>query len=331
LRVSHGSERQEQVTTSRLRTWVQVGASLAALATTFILVDRAEIWRHLKHIQAGWLVLTLALLLFQFAVMAARWWLFARRLSAPLSYGRALCEYFLSGFLNQILPLGILGDVTRATRHVRAQPAAAQSRSGRARVVLALVLERASGQVALWLVVAAILPGWWLVIRAFTGTALVAALGSLLIVLVASPWLVRWWRAKPEARQLLSEGWRALVAPRNLVLHLPLSLILVAGHTLAFVTIARGLELHLELALALRVVPLVLVATTAPFFVAGWGVREATVAGLYHAAGLRPADGVTIALIYGCLSLVATVPGILVLSRAYGADEGLVAADGRPV
>ena len=299
--------------TSRLRTWVQVVASLAALAATFFLVDRAEIWRHLKHMHAGWLALTLALLLGQFAVMAARWWWFAHTLSAPLRYGRALREYFLSGLLNQILPLGILGDVTRAIRHGSAEPAAAQPRPRMVRVVLAIVLERASGQVGLWLVVAAILPSWWVSIRAFAGSALGAALATLLILLVAGAWVVRRWRTIPEARQLFSEGWRALAAPRNLILHLPLSLLLVAGHTLAFVTIAHGLDLHLGFALALHVVPLVLVATTLPFFVAGWGVREATVAGLYHAAGLHPADGVTIALIYGGLSLVATVPGILAL------------------
>jgi uncharacterized membrane protein YbhN (UPF0104 family) len=61
------------------------------------------------------------------------------------------------------------------------------------------------------------------------------------------------------------------------------------------------------------VVPLVLVATTLPFFLGGWGIREATVAGLYHSAGLASADGVSIAIVYGCLSLLTSLPGLWAL------------------
>ena len=265
--------------------------------------------------RVGWLVLTLVIMQAQFALMAARWWFFARWLSAPLGYARAIGEYFLAGFLNQVLPFGILGDVTRAIRHARTAREVEDTRRTGSRVVLAIVLERASGQIALWLVVATILPSWWTAIRDRAGHSLAIVLVTTLlaILLVAIAWLVWRWRTKPELRQLLSEGWRAMMSTGNLVLHLPLSLLLVAGHTLAFVTIARGFGLHLDLALAICVVPLVLVATTLPFFVAGWGVREATVAGLYQLAGLHGADGVTIALVYGGLSLLATVPGILAL------------------
>jgi len=268
--------------------------------------------------QAGWLALTLVILLAQFVVLATRWWFFARRLSAPLGYARALAEYFLAGFLNQVLPFGVLGDVTRAIRHAQATHKAASPSQSRERVVLAIVLERAAGQLALWMVVAAVLPTWWIALRARISLpqgVLTGLVGFLAMTLVGIA-LLAWRRqATPKFRQLVSEGWRALLAPRNLATHLPLSLLLVATHTLAFVTIAHGLGLELPLALALRVVPIVLVVTTLPAFIAGWGVREATVAGLYHLAGLRGADGVAIAIVYGCLSLVASVPGVLALWR----------------
>ncbi len=302
-----------------LRTWIQVGASIAVLAGTLTFVDREQIWRSLRHVQPGWLVVTLAVFLAQFLVMAARWWLFARRLSAPLSYSRALSEYFLASFLNQVLPFGVLGDVTRAVRHTRASLNDASPGVGNARVVLAIVLERAAGQLGLWLVVAAILPTWWVAGKSLPGHSLAVgilagAVALALAVVVGIAWRRR--KAAPEMKRLMAEGWRAMFAPAPLATHLPLSLLLVAGHILAFVAIAQGMGLSLPFALAARVVPLVLVTTTLPLFLAGWGVREATIAGLYHLAGLRGAEGVTIALVYGGLSLLASTPGVLALWRS---------------
>jgi uncharacterized membrane protein YbhN (UPF0104 family) len=301
----------------KLPTWIQAGASLALLASTLYFVDRAEIWRRLHQMRAGWLVLTLVLLLVQFAALAARWWFFARKLSAPIGYARALAEYFLAGFLNQVLPFGILGDVTRAIRHTQFARTDPASGSGNGRVVLAIVLERAAGQLGLWLVVAAILPGWWSASRSLAGRSLtiVVLTGLLIFMSAAIAWIAWRRRLSPNLKRLLSEGWRALFAPANLAVHLPLSLFLVATHALAFVAIAHGLGLQLSFTLAIRVVPLVLVATTLPFFMAGWGVREATIAGLYHLAGLPGTDGVTISLVYGCLCLLASVPGVLALRR----------------
>lgn len=312
-------ETQPSATRHGPRTWIQVGASIAVLAGTLSFVDREQIWQSLRRVQPGWLVVTLAVLLAQFAVMAARWWLFARKLSAPLPYSRALSEYFLAGFLNQVLPFGVLGDVTRAVRHTRAGWNEPSLGAGHARVVLAIVLERAAGQLGLWLVVATILPTWWMARNGLPGHALaVGFLASAIAIALAVVAGISWRRRKasPELKRLMSDGWRAMFAPADLAAHLPLSLLLVAGHIFAFVAIAHGMGLSLPIALATRVVPLVLVATTLPLFMAGWGVREATVAGLYHLAGLRGAEGVAIAIVYGCSSLLASAPGILALRRS---------------
>ena len=56
----------------------------------------------------------------------------------------AVREYYLAMFLNQVLPGGVLGDVTRAWRHARLED------TGRA--VRAVVFERASGQLVMTVV-----------------------------------------------------------------------------------------------------------------------------------------------------------------------------------
>ena len=57
-----------------------------------------------------------------------------------------------------------------------------------------------------------------------------------------------------------------------------------------------------------------LVASSLPTNIAGWGPREGVAAWVFAAAGLGAAEGVTVAAVYGILTLVAASPGALVLT-----------------
>ena len=70
---------------------------------------------------------------------------------------------------------------------------------------------------------------------------------------------------------------------------------------------------------AYELVPLalaVLLASAIPLSFAGWGPREGAAAWVFGAAGLGVAAGVQVAVVYGVMSLVATLPGLLVLRTA---------------
>jgi hypothetical protein len=221
------------------------------------------------------------------------------------------------------LPLGLLGDALRAVRHRDRASREGTVEAPGARALLAILLERASGQIGLWLFVLAVAPWWWrAVLLRLSRSALGAAPGSRLLLLgagVAVALFALVWFVRPArwlgARELVQEGVKALLAPLNLLVHLPLSLMLVVTHVGVFWLVARALGLALDPALALRIVPLVLVAATLPAFFAGWGVREAAAAGLYHLSGLSAVDGATISLVYGTIGLLASTPGIFALRR----------------
>ena len=59
----------------------------------------------------------------------------------------------------------------------------------------------------------------------------------------------------------------------------------------------------------------VLLAAAIPLNVAGWGPREGAAAWAFAAAGLGAAQGTTVAVVYGVLALVATLPGAVLLTR----------------
>jgi uncharacterized membrane protein YbhN (UPF0104 family) len=116
-------------------------------------------------------------------------------------------------------------------------------------------------------------------------------------------------------------------------MHGTCSALAVFVHVVVFYCAARALGLDLSFGLALRVVPLVLVASALPSFAFGMGAREAVAAALYHLLGLRAADGAEIALATGLLGFIASSPGLLVFAldrrRAISRSDALSQPNGR--
>lgn len=194
---------------------------------------------------------------------------------------QAIRAYYRSQFLNVTLPGGVAGDAERAWRHG----------------LRAVFWERTSGQVVQLVLALLVLTA---VPSPFRPWALAGA--GAAVVAVAGLYLWRRSRVRP-----------AVLAPRVWPVVLVVSAVAVAGHLTLFVISARatGVEVgwHTVVPLAL----LVLVASAIPFNVAGWGPREGTAAWAFGAAGVGTAAGLTTAVLYGALVLLATLPGAVLL------------------
>jgi hypothetical protein len=94
---------------------------------------------------------------------------------------------------------------------------------------------------------------------------------------------------------------------------LALSVGAVAGHVAVLLTALAISAPDIGLVRALPLLLGVLVASSLPFNLAGWGPREGAAAGLFGLAGLGAQQGVTMAATYGVLSLAAALPGALLL------------------
>ena len=137
-----------------LRRALRIAGSVGLLIATALWVDVGAVVSELKAARLGPLVLALALSLPLMATLASRWSFTARRLGLDMPVRVAVAEYYASTFLNRVLPGGVLGDVGRAVRGGRRYP---DAKGAAARSV---VLERLSGQVALWVFVVAGLVRW---------------------------------------------------------------------------------------------------------------------------------------------------------------------------
>jgi uncharacterized membrane protein YbhN (UPF0104 family) len=254
---------------------------------------------------------------------AWRWSLVATAIGARVPLGAAIAACYRSQFLNTATPGGVLGDVHRGVRHGR--------RTGSAgRGLRSVVLERAAGQVvqaAMALVVLSVLPS---PVRPAPAWLAAAAVVGLLCLGIS------WARARRPAgpaRRIrpwavwVADVRRGLLARRAWPLVAAASALAVSGHVLTFLVAARTAG---STASATQLVPLafvVLVAMVVPTNLAGWGPREGVAAWGFGAAGLGAETGLSTAVVYGVLVLVASLPGAVVLVVAHGRARRLAVGD----
>lgn len=303
----------------RLKLVLRPVASLGLLAAILLWLEPRTLAAAFSAPEPAWLAAALALSFPQVALSAWRWRLTAARLGAQLRFGEALREYYVTTFLNQILPGGVMGDAARAWRHAR-RP---RGEAGDATPVgitawHAVLIERASGQLALLAVVLATLP-FSPELQAASARLLASSAGglgpSLPLALALLPVLVGivLWRGQRHLARLGNALHQALLAREVFLRQLLASLLIVASYVGVYLCCMHMIGIDLPTGTVAPLVPWVLLAMAIPLSVAGWGIREGTAALVWTAAGLDPAQGVAISIGYGVVVLLSSLPGALLL------------------
>jgi glycosyltransferase 2 family protein len=217
---------------------------------------------------------------------AQRWRLVGRAYGVRMTLRSGVAAYYRSQFLNSVLPGGVLGDVHRGVTH---------------RAMGSVVAERVVGQaVQVALAGLVVLVAWPVTAKPSTLLLTAAALGGVLLLAVV-------------VLVLVARDWLEVeVVPPVLAL----SALAAAGHAAVFVVAARAAGVDVGTGLLAALALAVLVVAAIPVNLAGWGLREGAAAWAFAAAGLGAATGATVAVAYGVLALVATLPGaVLLLTR----------------
>jgi uncharacterized membrane protein YbhN (UPF0104 family) len=300
---------------------LRIAVSAALLAAVIWLIEGDALLARLTDLDPIWVGIALALSVPQMALLAFRWRLTAGRLGLDLPFGNALSEYYLATFLNQLLPGGVLGDVSRAWRHGRAVPEMAPVGALRTRALeppgalspaaRAVILERASGQAVM--AIGAVLALLALPVAVeVQGRTLALAAAGVIGVIVAALVLKRARIAPSLWRDLHA----ALLARDVIGVQLVTSAVVLGTYVGMFLAAARAVGVTTPFIVLLPLVPPVLLSMLIPITVAGWGVREAAAAGLWTALGMSAEDGVAASAAYGLHVLASTLPGAVVLISA---------------
>lgn len=260
---------------------------------------------------------------------AWRWTTVARGLGLHLPLPTAVAACYRSLLLNSTLPGGVLGDVDRAVRH--GLDSAALGRSARA-----VVWERTLGQVvqvALTLLLLLVLPSpvpGAVVVVAAVGVGLLLVVAGVLLLARSGPSGHR--RAVPRALGAVQRDLRRVLPDLRARSAVALaSVLVVAGHVGVLLLAMHVTGVPASGTTRLWLALVVLLAAAVPASLAGWGPREGAAAWVFGAAGLGAGTGVTVAVGYGVLTLVATLPGVVVLlgprsgARRPARDQGHLA------
>ena len=243
---------------------------------------------------------------------AARWCLVARGLGLRLPLAAAVADCYRAVFLNSVLPAGVVGDVHRAVGYGR-------QIGDVGRGVRVVAIERVTGQLAIIVVglgvlvasrpdlLGVLLPDRLGVVELLAAVAVLAA-----VVL----WAARSTRAvriRTALRSVLTDARSGALSRSTWPGLLVLSVVALAGYLTLFVVAARAVGTPATLRELLPLLVLGLLAMALPLNIGGWGPREGVMAVAFGAVGLGAAQGLTTAVVYGVLSLIACLPGAAVL------------------
>jgi len=276
--------------TAGLLAWLLSRSDLDALGALF------------GQLRVEWLLGAAALIPLQVLLSATRWRRMSTDLGLPMSRGRAIREYGLSMFLNQVLPGGLTGDAVRVWRH----------RHGHGSIgapLRAALAERATGHVAHLLLTLVGLLLWSRVHP--TGPpggaiGLVLALLGIALAALALPDRI------PGLGSAVRDARVALGRPDRLAFHSAISALLLATFLAGFAASAAALGLHLGWGLV-TAIPLVMLVMVVPLSVGGWGLREASAATVLAHLGWSTEAALALSSVYGLSVLIGALPGAVVL------------------
>jgi uncharacterized membrane protein YbhN (UPF0104 family) len=294
--------------------WRPVGG-VAILAVLLATVGLGPVGEALRSVDAKAVVAATAIAAVTTTSAAVRWRVVARRLGVELSLPAAVTGCYRAQFLNSVLPGGVVGDVGRGVSHGRAVDDVGRG-------LRAVAWERSSGFVVLLgvalLALLAAPPSSvpWSAVPVWVP---VAAAG----VVVGTLLMARAWAPARFTRVVAgtSGDVRALLAPSAALPIVASSIVVLAGHVATFAVAVRAAGVAVDAADLVPVALIVLVLAAVPLNFAGWGPREGAAVWAFADAGLGASTGLTVAVVYGAIALLATLPGalLLVVGRRKGA------------
>ena len=182
-----------------------------------------------------------------------------------------------------------------------------------------VMLERAAAVVVIVPLLAILMPYFLTRIDEQAGTWIVstlvpfavAAVGGLALLMVLDrlpEWLMR-WRVVRGLSYLATDTRRLFLAPRHAAKTLGWAAIGHANLALATLVLARGLDIDVTWLDCLVLMPLVLLVTTVPVSIGGWGVREGAMVFAFGLIGVSEHSAFALSFLFGILVVAVSIPG----------------------
>lgn len=300
--------------TMGLKGGVKLGVSVLCLAFFAGRLDSASILQSVSKVNKLLFALSVAGFIILSVLQTWRWKIILKCIKINYVSFRSAQESVLIGmFFNQGLPSSLGGDAIRVWR-------LSHSKTSFQKILSSIVIERIAAVLGMVLITSVLIPYqidlitdsrvylsiMVINISAVTCILLILSLNKFSYVTLLEKFaLIRFIKNISMEIKLVTKSQLSIVIMLiTLVIHFSVSLL--------FWLLALSLGVDISPVICITLVPVVLLVTTLPISIAGWGVRESIVVLLFGFVNVHPAQAFSISILFGLAVAVAALPGIAV-------------------
>ena len=273
----------------------------------FQYIDFQKLYTILYKSHGGWILLALLLQLGSTYLAAYRWFKISQLLVFKEKLSFYVQSYFKGSFFNQVLPSSIGGDALKIVDLVQKGYDKKDSFYG-------VFVDRIVGLVGLLILnLLATLIFFGTFERDF----------SLLVILITVSGLVGFallfhlekikFLGNYKFLDLfhrLARRLNALYPSKSVLMkHIGISVLVHLFSVLTMYALSLSIDLHLSFQVFLIAVPPVFLLTIVPISLAGWGIREGAMIGIFLLVGADETKVLAMSIIYGLLLIISSLPG----------------------
>ncbi len=287
---------------------LKTGISLALLYIIFRLININILLRILSDIQYPYLLLAILFQLASNLVASCRWYLIMRLLDFQETLSFFIKSYFKGTFFNQALPSSIGGDALRVIELGKKGYSKKEAFYG-------IFIDRIIGlQGLLFLNLVAnfsnrnLLPDW---LFTLINVICISAIAGMLVLILLRK--IRRLASLPLlslAYHLSNRFRRVYNNTSNICIQTGLSLVIHLLSILSIHMIATALGMDYGLMVFMVVFPPVILLTLIPISLAGWGVREGAMIGIFMLIGAEKETVLSLSVLYGFIVILCSLPGM---------------------
>jgi len=287
--------------------------SLFLLWIAFRVVDFHAIIQLIFHADSKLIFLAILFQLTSTLLAAYRWSLIMQTLQFNQTFSFYLGSYFKGAFFNQALPGSIGGDAVRVLEFGSLGYSKKEAFFG-------IFIDRIVGLVGLLILNFGanilsddLLPLW---LFHLINTICIGGIAGFFTLISLRK--IAWLHQYRATRLLvdLSRRFRQVYATKQaIIIQVGLSILIHFLSVLALYELARAIGVVLSLPLFLVAVPPVFLLTIIPISLAGWGVRESAMVGIFLLIGGAKEMILSVSLLYGIMLIVTSLPGLYIWLR----------------
>ena len=263
-----------------------------------------KILQIINIIDYKYIILIIGISFGQHLLSAYRWMYVSKFTNLNINFKNSLKYYYIAGFMNNILPGGIPGDLYRI--YCTSDNKKEIFKMGKS--FQSVIFERLSGQIMLFFVFISSLTIYFLTNQKYIAFLYLILPTALIFFLIK--YLIKYNIKKYFGTKDITKNFHMLFTGPIFWNHIILSFFVVASYILIYIISAISLGLEIDYLAFLVFTPIILFSMTLPVSIGGWGVREVTALLVSFLIGLSASASISVSIIYGILNLICSLPGL---------------------